>query len=394
MPEKGIREYVKTNAKNSGIVYVEYTYKQLGKDEEWLDEVSKTLLYDQMKIKREIHLRRMHGSNLSPFESEDIEALNDMMQEPQKSILLLKRFKIDIYDRIDPKRIYMLGVDCSASVGRDSNAITIVDPYTEKPVAEFKSPYISLPDFRRLIYQIMKELTPRGILCIERNHVGTAVIQELMETEFGNNIYYETGDIMQIDSKMDSDGFLKQEAHSRRIRGIWTGGESRKAMHTILKEYVVEKKESFITKNITADIGKLIVTRTGKIDHAAGHHDDSLMSFLMVLYVLNLGKSLHHFGFVKGLSEQQVEKGLIEEEIEQTYAMMDDMYGEGVFVKPKEFHAEQQSYEQQLQLAHQRSKILDAMMKPTDGAYDRSFEENRHDPNTDIPLDFFDELNS
>lgn len=394
MPEKDIRDYVKRNAKLSGIVYVEYNYRQLGKDEQWLDEVSTTLLYDQKKIKREVHLKRMHGSSQSPFDQDDLDALNDLVREPSQTYLMLDRFKIDIYDKIDKNKIYFIGIDCSASIGRDSNAITIVDPYTEKPVAEYKSPYISSPDFVRLVYAIMKELTPRAVLCIERNHVGTTLIQNLLETEFANNIYYETADVTNIDDKLDPDGFLKAEASNRRIRGIWTGPKSRQAMMKILETYVHEHKEKFVTKNITQDIGKLIYTRSERIDHAPGSHDDSLMSYMMVLYVLHLGKSLHHFGYVRGLSEEDYQRGLVEEETDKSYEVLNEMYGEGYFVKPREANEVSDEFQAAKDAAEQqRLNILAAMGNSmSQGAFERRLDVDNG--TTNIPMSFFDDLNS
>lgn len=388
-----IRKYVETNAKDSGIVYIEYTYTQLGKDEKWLDSVSRTLLYDQMKIKREVHLKRMHGSNSNPFSTEDIEALMDLKKSPDHEDIILNRFKLDIYEKIDRNRIYFIGIDCSTGVGVDNNALTIVDPYTEKPVAEFKSPYISQPDFNRLVYYIMKNYTPRGVLCIERNNVGSSLIQYLMETEFRNSIYYEQQDLNKIiDDKIGPDGFLKLEAHSRRIRGIYTGGESRRMMHKILEQYVHENKEKFVTENITSDISKLII-KGNRIDHGSGYHDDSLMSYLMVLYVLNVGKSLHNFGFVRGLTEEEKERGLIEEETENLYQTLNERYGEGTFVRDRE-EEERAKHEQMLLEARRRSQQMDMLINPNQGAINLDYLDDFNNPTTDIPLDFFDELNS
>lgn len=394
MTQSQIKEYVDTNAADSGIIYIEYKYTQLGKDEEWLDGIAKTLLYDQMKIKREVHLKRMHGSNLSPFDLEDIEALMDLKRAPESEIMIFNRFKLDIYTKIDRSKIYFIGIDCSSGVGSDNNALTIVDPYTEKPVAEFKSPYISQPDFNRFVYYIMKNFTPRGVLCIERNNVGSSLIQHLMETEFRNSIYYEMRDLNKIiDDKIDNEGFLKQEALTRRVRGIYTGRESRKMMHKILEQYVHEHKEKFVTENITSDISKL-VRKGDRIDHAAGHHDDSLMSYLMVLYVLNVGQSLHHFGFIRGLTEEEKQRGLIEDETDEMYNQLEQRYGEGMFRREKTVEDEQARYEQMMIEARRRSQQIDHMLKPDNGAFNMDLSDEFESTVTDIPLDFFDELNS
>ena len=393
MTSTEIKEYVSTHAADSGILYIEYNYRQLGKDEAWLDAISKTLLYDKMKIKREVHLKRMHGSSISPFSLEDIEALMDLKQQPEKEVMVFNRFKMDFYDKIDRNRIYFIGIDCSCGVGNDNNALTIVDPYTEKPVAEFKSPYISQPDFNRLVLFIMRNYTPRGVLCIERNNVGSSLIQHLLETEFRNSIYYETEDLEKIiDDRLDNKGFLRQEAMSRKVRGIYTGPKSRKVMHRILEEYVHEHKEKFVTENITSDISKLI-KKGDRIDHAPGFHDDSLMSYLMVLYVLNVGRSLRNFGFVRGLTEEEKNQGLLEEETQNLYDTLNKTYGEGTFQSPNKEEEEREKYARMMEEARRKSQMIDMMLNPTSGAINMDMMDEYNNPVTDIDLDFFDELN-
>ncbi len=395
MTSEEIKHYVDTNCAESGIIYIQYTFTQLGKDEEWLEKISRTLLFDKMKIKREVHLKRMHGSNLSPFSTEEIEAIVDLSKEPVAEHMIFNRFKLDIYDIINRDRIYAIGIDCSSGVGIDNNALTIVDPYTEKPVAEFKSPYISQPDFNRLVLHIMRRYTPRAFLCIERNNVGSSLIQHLMETEFRNSIYYETTDLRKvIDDKLDSNGLLKHEAAQRRVRGIYTGGESRKAMHKILESQVYEHSDRFITQNITSDISKLI-KKGERIDHAAGFHDDSLMSYLMVLYVLRLGKSLHHFGFVRGLTEEDKERGIIEEGIDEVYDVLNNQLGGEVFRKERSVVDEQEHYAELLTAARRESQHLDMLISSnhTNGAFNMDNQFESEHQYTDMNLDFFDELN-
>ena len=66
-----VLKYVKDNGSN-GIVYIEYSYKQIGLDDEWLRNMYNKI-NNPLVVKREILLQRLRGSSESPFEQEDID---------------------------------------------------------------------------------------------------------------------------------------------------------------------------------------------------------------------------------------------------------------------------------------------------------------------------------
>lgn len=307
-----IDNYIQKNSKNS-IVYIEYNYKQLGEDEEWFQAVCKTLLNNAVKIKREIFLQRMRGSSESPFEAEELEAIQELVKKPVDELFINGVYKVDIYKPLDPNRIYFVSCDCGAGLGRDNSAMTILDPYELEPVAEFKSPYIGTFEYAKFLRTIVRKHIPKAILMIERNNIGTAIIQHLMETEISHRIYFDdTLDTTSAIDKLDPQGFLKQEALRRRTYGIWTGSKSRDIMFSLLEAHVKEYKDKFVTENITNDLLSLVRKKSGKIEHAVGFHDDSLMSYLIGLYVYYHGKNLIRYGFERGVlpDEESMNQGL------------------------------------------------------------------------------------
>jgi hypothetical protein len=112
-----VEEYIEKNASN-GIVYIEYNHKQLGLDEEWVKATSQTLLNDPIMIKREIYLKRIRGSQLSPFDQEDLEAISDLQGEIKEEIFINKFYKLDIYERLDRRKVYIVGVDVGTGTGK------------------------------------------------------------------------------------------------------------------------------------------------------------------------------------------------------------------------------------------------------------------------------------
>lgn len=324
MPIDDVREYIEKNSAN-GIVYIEYSYKQLGKDEKWFKDVCRVLNNNPLKIKREIFLMRMHGSQNSPYAPEDLEAINEKKGTIIEEIFINKLFKLDVYTSIVRNKIYFVGVDVANGYGSDNSAITVWDPYTLKTVAEFKSPNIGIKALIKFIYVLIRKYLPRSILIVERNANGEAVLDHLRDTEIRGNIYFDTSkDIVgaNIDDKLTAQGLLAREAARRKLYGVYTQGKSREIMFSLLDEYIRNHKDSFVGNNIIDDIMKLVTIR-GKIQAAAGFHDDSIMSFLMCIYVYYHGNSLHKFGFVRGAlpTEEERNKGLSYGEI---YDMLSD----------------------------------------------------------------------
>lgn len=317
-----VKEYVKNNSENK-IMYIEYQYQQLGKDEEWFSEVCAALNNDKLKIRREVFLERMHGSENSPFDPSDLAGLAERKGKVIEEFFLNKYYKFDVYTHLERNQIYLVGVDVSNGYGLDYTAITIFDPYTEKVVADFKSSVIGIKDLTNLLISLVRNMLPRAILIIERNMNGEAVLDLLRNSSIYQNIYFDNAkDLIAdgIDESLDGKGFLVNQAKKRQLYGVYTKGKSREQMMSLLEVYVTEKKDSIVSPNIINDIFKLVINKRGKIEAASGEHDDCVMSFLVMLYVFHYGNNLQRFGFYKGHlpDEKEANQGLSYEDIKDT----------------------------------------------------------------------------
>ena len=296
-----VDEYLAINSEN-GIMYIEYDYRSIGKDEQWFRESCKYLNGDPYKIKRELLLKRMRGSQMSPYEPKELEEIQDMTREPISSIFINRYFKLDIYEELNRDIAYIIGVDVSSGKGVDNSAVTIINPHTCKPVAEFKSPFILTTQLRDFLRQLIIQICPMGLLCIESNNQGIALIQMLLETDVRSRVYYDTTKMSHeadMKPKFDDAGWLKHQSANQGAYGVWTGQASREIMFDILQSHVSDHKDRLLTKNIVSDIFKLVRMKNGKIAAAAGFHDDSIMSYLIGMYVWYYSKSLSKFGVSK-----------------------------------------------------------------------------------------------
>lgn len=284
-----------------GVAYIEYSYREIGLTEAWFKRTA-AKIGDKLTVRREILLQRLRGSTLSPYDRDDIDAIIDMARKPIKTTTVGEFYSLDIYEELRRDRIYIMSIDCSTGTGTDANAITIIDPYTEKPVAEFESPYIGEPAFIRVIKEIVMGMIPKSIVCIERNHVGDAIIAFLLESPIAGRLYFDKyKEIAEENMKKleTTESMLKAQAKMKTYYGVYTEGDSRKAMFGILADRIKSEKDKFVTQHITRDISKLI-QKNGKIQAMAGWHDDCVMSYLIGMYVLKYGNNLSMFGFERG----------------------------------------------------------------------------------------------
>lgn len=386
-----IEDYVKKNSGN-GIVYIEYAYQQLGKDEEWLQEMCASLLNNPMKIKREVFLQRMHGSSESPFEIEDLNMVQELKRKVKEEIFINNVFRLDIYTPLDRDKIYIMGMDCAQGLGGDSTAVTVLDPYNLEPCAEFKSPYMSIPDAVKFVVTLIRKFIPRSIAAIERNNVGTAIIDGLMKTSVRPNIYFEdTPEGLDIDDKLDGKGFLKVEAARRKMRGVWTGTKSRDLMMKLLEGHMQNYKDKFVTENIIGNIMTLVRKKSGKIEHSDGNHDDSLFSYLIALYVFYYGKNLQRFGFVPGQlpGEKERNRGLSYEEVVQE--LPEEVKSQFSESGTKSMDDYSKKIREEIEQARREMQGVDFSL----GAQTtiENLDEDNSGADGSISLDFFDDLN-
>lgn len=297
-------QYVKNNGGN-GIVYIEYSYKQLGLTDEWLRNMYNKI-QNPIVVKREILLQRIRGSSDSPFDQEDIEYLASMIQPVIDEMYILEHFRFDIYKKLERLTPYLVSIDCSTGTNGDSNAITIINPYTVRPDAEFKCPYIGETQFEKLIMELIMDHIPRACVIIERNSVGDGIIDHLLNSPIRSNLYFDKNKDLVEENLADASNnvsMLKRQGEQKKYYGVYTNNQSREDMFAILFRRMAEFKDDFVTKNITDDIAHLVRFKSGKIAASEGQHDDSIMSYLIGMYVWYHGNNLTAFGIVKGSRE-------------------------------------------------------------------------------------------
>jgi uncharacterized protein YukE len=282
----------------SNFVYIKFTYKQVGRDEEWFKSICKDMEWDWNAIRREVLLEWSDAPENSPFSKEDLETVGRLVKNPIKQVWLQgKKYILNIYEQIDLNRNQIpinppiIGVDVSGGYCQDASAITIIDSKTTKVIADFKDNSISPINLARVIYEIVTTMMPNAIINVERNGgYGASVLAKLIESKVKKNLYFEIKDRV-IEETNDGIRIIRKKQKTK-VYGLDSSKNKRELLIEILRQRMESHKDKFISNVIYNELKFMQVKRNGKVEHSDTSHDDQVFSYLMALYVWYEGKNL------------------------------------------------------------------------------------------------------
>ena len=299
------------------MVYIEFNYIQLRKDEQYLKsqylEYSKINDFDEYR--RGVLLQRFRGGETVLFLQSDIDYIKSNVRKPDYEIFIMKKYSLFVYKHeivnfdinsstpyFDINIPYIIGVDVATGSGKDNSAIVIINPYTLDVVAEFKSPYIGVVELMKVITTIAS-IVPKGIFCLESNSIGKSIVDMVLHTKMEHRFYYDP----QLDitknairkGNMDELASMKAQSKERGYIGTNVSPSTRDTMFKLLQRYVHDFKEHIYSQYLVDDICSLIRKKNGRIEAGPGAHDDIVMAYNHCIYVLTYGYNLMRYGIDK-----------------------------------------------------------------------------------------------
>lgn len=282
-------------------VFIQFSYLQLGETEEWYLKRYKNL-NNPLRARREYLLEWMNSNGNSPFDPDDVELVGELSRQREMNCevyKLNKYFDMTIYSEYHGKKPVLIGVDVAGSIGRDSSAIVVANPETLHPMAIFKSNMIELSKLRKLIQTIVRKMYPNCILTIENNSVGKGLIDELRETPVGRVLYHEK-------KKRKIDMSVNSATRKRTVESIEWGHNT----NQVTRDQMMETLES-IVHNSPSHVGykelyeeiRFLELKNGRIDHSSATHDDVVMAYMGILWIVRYGKGLKGKGIYYNISD-------------------------------------------------------------------------------------------
>lgn len=284
LPIEEVRSLIRNEAKINYLA-IEYQYWDLGKDDNYFEEQCKALNYDQDAIDREVLCKWKSVSTVHPLGQKALQLLDKNKRSPEHTVILNKIFRMKLYadpEVLDWSRPYIIGGDCANNVGSDYSALVVLDPYTYEVVATIRTNMYSSMLFAKMIADLMRKYFYRSILVLERNLNGATVIDRIIEEDFSlaSRIY----------------GPIDEKTKEVKEFGINTTEKSRKLIYgQILKIAVDDSYDRIYDRVIIDEISSLVTTRSGRIDHPVGGHDDLLISYLFTRWFLLYGNNIDRY---------------------------------------------------------------------------------------------------
>ena len=309
-------EQLRLSNTNSSFFHVIYSYKQLGRGEDYFKQMCVDLLNDWVAIRREVLLEWAKIATDCPFKEEDLEAIESMcMKEPRSTLFFgnAGQYQVHVWSPLENmQNPPIVGVDVAGGYQSDSTAITVIDSKTTKVVATFNCNYISMPDTAELIKQLVLKYIPNAIVNVERDGGwGGSVLQLLMNTKVRKNLYCEKKERV-LEERIEGNHVMKRPRIVLQY-GINTR-ENRDRYFEILFQRVQYHKDKFIAPILASELRTLEYKKNGRIEHASTAHDDQLFSYMLALYVWYDGENLAKYGVYKTTikTDQELDEATID----------------------------------------------------------------------------------
>lgn len=309
-----IHIWLQKNSSNK-LVYISFSFLQLGKTMEWFEEQCRLMNNNWVKIRRELLLQWIKSSSNSPFDPQDIDELDAMAVPAIGKLKINKYYEILLYKELDPYKKYLITVDVSKGIGRDSTAIAITDPDSLEIVGSFINNTIRSRELKRFLHTLILDHLPNAVLIIENNNIGDAIIEDLLHTPLKHYMYCEF--VERIAETEHKDGFVQKRKKTRLMYGHEVTVATRPKMMELLLGFVSKHKKKLAVRELVDQIRHLEYNKAAtRIDHASGHHDDLVMAYLAGIYIMFYGKNLSRFGLFNKFNFDS-EEGIAEKEVRE-----------------------------------------------------------------------------
>ncbi len=241
---------------------------------EWYKTQCELLDNIPWKIAQELNMEFV-ASNNSFFDTETIKVLNSIQDKPKYTMDFF-RCSLNIYDKYDPHKFYLIGVDSSSEGGQDSSTVVVTEFQDLKQVAEYRANHIRVENLCKVVEKVAN-IFPNNLLVVESNSYGNQVCEYLT----GRDKYYN---IYKTENKSDIINTAAKTQKPKYKYGLYTDTKSRPLMIDAL--YTLVKDNPNIIKSEALALELIgLVDRRGKIQADEGEQDDLAIAFAFCCYV-------------------------------------------------------------------------------------------------------------
>lgn len=299
----------KNSTSASNMLYLEFSYKQLGKDDNWLRTAASRANLSQDDIDRDL-LNIWKSSSENAILTEEMRRqIRNSMRDPLYTDIsdgFMMKWYVPESEVMRPSfktKPMILGMDTSENIGRDFTTMTITSVTDMSTLATCRCNESNTMEIARFVSRLMMKY-PGLVVIPERKSTGVVIIDYLLEVLSQNNInpYFRIyNDVIQNYSdpkyaNFDVYSYRNLSGRSRAVFGFMTTSASRGILYKNVMLKTLELNASKVYDKVLISEFCNLTLKGGRIDHDAGRHDDQVISYLLAHFLIFFGKNLKMYG--------------------------------------------------------------------------------------------------
>lgn len=296
------------------MLYLEFSYRQLGKTDEWFKIASSRSNGSQDDINRDLLNIWQSSTDKAIIPQTLLSKMRASRREPDfvdiSDGFLVRWYlpRVTVENPEFAKRSFVMGMDTSENVGRDFTTFVILDPSDMSVVATCRCNDSNTIQIARHVVVLLKRY-PGLVWIPERNNTGVAIIDFVMEQLQSDNInpffriYNEVVQNNHEPKFKDVNVYSFREIYGKtrstfgfRTAGTVSSGTSRNILYKVTMMKTLEMNYSRLFDNTLVSEFCNLTERNGRVDHLPGLHDDTVIAYLLACYLLYFGKNLRLYG--------------------------------------------------------------------------------------------------
>jgi len=298
MTHDEISEWLIRNSHNRFLTMT-FSYKEVGRDEKWLEEMKIDLNGDEIAIKRELLNKWTYSNNNSLFSESEIVAVEKHIKEPIGELEMIYKARhkpgkvferagfMKLYDEIDPDINYLIGSDVAGGNDADYSTFVVLHPEDFRIVGVWKNNKIDTEELKWLMIDTARLVMPKSIWFIERNNFGTNILDALSKIpDIKRRLFYLDDRKIGKERVAINGGKLQRSQKIDKTYGFITNKVTRPEMLQMLVSLVREHPEMLAVEDLFEDIKALEKKKNDRIEHRDGLHDDVAFAYIIIRYAV------------------------------------------------------------------------------------------------------------
>ena len=311
--KQALKEFLDKESTNN-MMYLEFSYKQLGETDEWLKRVTA----DKTNIEIETDYLNIWqvGAGTSVVPVNLLKRISDSVIEPidysTYGTLTVNWFisKSVITSDDNRGKFFIIGCDTSDNVGEDFTTLCMLDPTDLGVMATCRVNTPSFTHVAQCVSELMEQF-PNAILVPERNKNGAVLVDVLIDKLLALHMspfrrIYNTFVQDWSSTSKDFDRIDLSSGVNRKHFGYNTTSSTRDDLYgKVLINQLNIMADRVYDYNLSEEI-KALSVRNGRIDHIIGQHDDLTMYMMLAGWFALYGKNHHMYGIPNNVVLQGV----------------------------------------------------------------------------------------